>query len=192
MGPTVHEILYFEEEGKYLIASDGGIIYPYSKSHPKTFPKEYRALSWNCVPSHTISVMKKSLLSKYFLVGYDDGTIGLFHIAIATPILRWSLNKPIIHIEPSPMRASVFFVLDSEGTISIWDLLETVTEPRFEIQVEGCTALSVVQKGSAHSVVLLGFQNGSSVVLDLANALLEQWANEDVELSKVLLHHHHL
>jgi WD40 repeat protein len=189
--PIVYHVLYLEEEAKFLIASDGGKVYPYSKSHSKSFPKEYHALSLPFIPSHTITAMKKSLLEKYFFAGYDDGTVCLFHVSISSPILRWTLSKPVVHIEPSPVRPSVFFVLDNEGTISIWDLLETVTEPRFEMQVQGCTCLNVVQKGTSHSAVYLGFQNGSCVVLDLANTLLERWENEDIELIKLLVHHHH-
>jgi WD40 repeat protein len=167
------------KHSKYLVASDCGIVYQYSKYQSQSYPKKYQLIQSDFMPSHFVTAINP-LFDSYFLTGYDDGNICLFSIEHSAPILKWTLKHPVVQIEVSPKRISVFFVLDSFGTVSIWDLLESTSEPKFQIEIQGCISMHVAGKGPSTTIAYFGFKNGSLMTVDLSSCM-NHFLQQDLE-----------
>lgn len=81
---------------------------------------------------------------QYYLAGYRSGTIALYHIASSLPRAAWpqSCPAPVIALQWSTFRPSVFFAVDASGNVHCWDLLLSEHAPVHSAKVFDPTGLS--------------------------------------------------
>lgn len=93
------------------------------------FPHFYsRDMLTDDFPAQVTSVLFSPFISTYFLVGYSDGAVCLFHVDYTKPVCTWNemvLGSSITRIEWSSTRPGVFFVGDSQRNIYIWDIFHS-------------------------------------------------------------------
>jgi len=66
------------------------------------------------------------------LAGSDDGNLWLFNLKNETPLLSWSAStdgSEILSVHWSRSKPSVFYVLDSNSNLYVWDLLKSDQGP---------------------------------------------------------------
>ncbi|KAJ3103492.1 WD repeat-containing protein 60 [Phlyctochytrium planicorne] len=108
-----------------------------------------------------------------FLVGYVSGTISLFHTQRSNPLISWQLSDSnqgskkdrnldkssqaaVSQLLWSPHRPSLFYVLDTNSTVYIWDLVEQSHAPTHVIPLIASSetkVLAMTLSGASPNVV---------------------------------------
>lgn len=63
-------------------------------------------------------------------VGCGDGTIRLHAVSHEKPVVEWrNSGAPVVSLQWTQTRPTVFCVLDAASNLHIWDLLKNTTQP---------------------------------------------------------------
>lgn len=62
-------------------------------------------------------------------VGCGDGSIRLHAVSHEQPVAEWNAAEPVVSLQWTQTRPTVFCVLDAASNLHIWDLLKNDTEP---------------------------------------------------------------
>ncbi|KAH9252556.1 hypothetical protein BASA81_009515 [Batrachochytrium salamandrivorans] len=121
---------------EFLVGTDMEFVMHESRFRSPCHPRIYEPTLSNSATSHlSLSLPRSDAVvcidtcphnPSLFLVGYASGRIGLYSVHHRSAIRRWlHPHIAIAQIEWSPHRPAVFFVLDNQGCIYVWDLLES-------------------------------------------------------------------
>lgn len=131
----VNDIALLRDKQKHALVFgtlvDG--ICKFSRSGVKQFPYQYYFMNGIGNPNvHCLSV--HPYISDLFLAGYGDGNIVLFKKQFSEAVRGWTLVQNNERRLPKQIvwarrRPSVFYVLDTQGGLWIYDLLDNGLEP---------------------------------------------------------------
>lgn len=80
--------------------------------------------------SRVVSISCNAYLPSLILVGYQNGSISLFMTKSSTPLVNWKLEScDLKYCHWSSINPSLFFVLDNEENIYVFDLLDQNLSP---------------------------------------------------------------
>jgi len=135
------------------------------KAPPKAFRTEFDALV------HVTSIDFSPFTEPVFLAGCADGSLRLYHVDGEHPLISWpnaTDGRPIKMVRFCRSRPSVFFVLDNQSCIYIWDLnMDDAMPLKSErISKSSVTSFCLSNDHSATGVGLAGRRPQMVVCLD--------------------------
>ncbi|KAJ3416774.1 WD repeat-containing protein 60 [Chytridiales sp. JEL 0842] len=68
-------------------------------------------------------------MPELFLCGHLSGQLALYSLHRETPLEKWFISSSVKQVEWSPHKPAVFYVLDEDSNIHVWDLLVSRDEP---------------------------------------------------------------
>lgn len=120
-----------------LVTTDTGAVIHCTRFNSKINPRLYTSNSELFIEARCIDFSPHDI--PVFLIGCDDGSIRLHNIHLERPLLSWSdatNGKPIKQIKWSSCQPAMFFVVDTDSSIYIWDLSQNISNP-----IEVCESL---------------------------------------------------
>ncbi|XP_031556778.1 WD repeat-containing protein 60-like isoform X2 [Actinia tenebrosa] len=161
----------------YIGTDSGNVIHRVrhgGRAPPKTFGPEIECL----VDVTALDVSPWQL--PCILAGNRDGSIRLYNLTNELPLNTWTHStqgSSILSVQWSNSIPSMFFVLDANSTLYIWDLLKTDSEP---------VAIEKVKQGSVISFELSSDYSATGVGVPGRNAELTLgYKNGSVEVHKI-------
>ncbi|CAK4188245.1 unnamed protein product [Aphanomyces euteiches] len=129
VGPSAFDLAFFpSDSNQFVVATTNGSIVHASRFDKKLAVKTYRR-GYSGVSTVT-SLDFHSFMPGYFLAGYADGSVSLFHTDLAQDVATWfEASVPVTRVQWSPSRPGAFYVLSSNGALAIWDLLASRMSP---------------------------------------------------------------
>ncbi len=118
------------EVGAFLVGSELGGVHHIGRKGCRLYPRLFEAALTAC-PSPVVSLDLSPFQEPFFLVGYRDGLVRVFHCQHPEPLLSYSdfgAAKGLVQVAWSCSRPGVFFALDGAGSLFTWDL--TITDNR--------------------------------------------------------------
>ncbi|XP_058954836.2 cytoplasmic dynein 2 intermediate chain 1 isoform X2 [Pocillopora verrucosa] len=110
------------------VGTDGGYILHCERHGSRAPPKAHRPAIENLVNVSAVDLSPWQL--PCMLAGTEDGNLWLFNLKNEIPLFSWSTNgNGIISVQWSRSRPSVFYVLDINSNLHIWDLLKSDQGP---------------------------------------------------------------
>ncbi|KAJ3282961.1 WD repeat-containing protein 60 [Borealophlyctis nickersoniae] len=101
--------------------------------HPRVFRPSSPTLSLTADPVTSISFCPHD--PRVFVAGYGSGLLGLYDVTSNIAVRVWEIRASAKIVRWSPHRPAVFFVLDGEGVVYVWDLAETEAGPVHTMQM---------------------------------------------------------
>ncbi|KAJ3277070.1 WD repeat-containing protein 34 [Terramyces sp. JEL0728] len=118
-----------------------------------------------------------------FLTSGIDGNIKLFHLLSSDPLFTWEPStRPIISVQWSHARPSVFSCVAADSAVYIFDLLVSTTSPAYEYKSakeEGAKATSFHINNKRKDLVAVGENSGGIKIWRMKSALVNQ-VQEDI------------
>lgn len=113
-----------------LVATTAGHVLRRVRFGQPQSPRQYTPLG--ATRSACLSLAFSPFSSQHFLAGYADGSIALFSVDFEHPLVMWADACPgarTTWVGWSPHRPCVFFVLDSQSRIYVWDVALSPSGP---------------------------------------------------------------
>ncbi|KAG1659587.1 WD repeat-containing protein 60 [Nymphon striatum] len=130
-GMKVHDLEFNSSSSNHLyIATDAGSILHHTKNGSSAIPKMYINDTGLLCDIQSIDFSPHNL--PYFLAGCSDGTVLLFSIRSAQPVMTWSNvtgGVPVLTVKWSRSQPSLFFALDITSKVHVWDLSQDDAGP---------------------------------------------------------------
>ncbi|GLE02781.1 hypothetical protein PINS_up011636 [Pythium insidiosum] len=120
-----------EDSNQYVVGTVTGVLLrghrfeKSEKSGSSKWPRAYRRDSSPRASAGVTSVSFHPFVAKYFLVGYSDGVVCLYHTDIGRAVSVWdeaALGAEVCQVAWSTSQPSVFFASFTDGVVMIWDL----------------------------------------------------------------------
>ncbi|XP_063871440.1 cytoplasmic dynein 2 intermediate chain 1-like isoform X2 [Scylla paramamosain] len=138
-GVTCHSLRIDPSDSSQLyVASVNGAVAHCSRHNGKTYPKAYLPDIEPGCEATCLAVCPHD--NRYLLVGSGDGVVRLHSNEIDHPLTSWQSAQdfsPIVDVQWSPARPCVFYVLDSNGRLHVWDLSAGDIFPVLTIEAGG-------------------------------------------------------
>ncbi|XP_059182754.1 cytoplasmic dynein 2 intermediate chain 1 isoform X2 [Centropristis striata] len=133
-GPLETLLLKFlpTDSNHFFIGTNMGLVNHETSHGLKAPPKFYRFQEPGVRPVEVTSIHFSPFRQHLFLVGCGDGTIRLHAVSHEQPVAEWKnspASEPVVSLQWTQTRPSVFCVLDAASNLHIWDLLKNDTEP---------------------------------------------------------------
>lgn len=112
------------------VGTDGGYVLHCERHGSRAPPKAHGPVIESLMNIAAIDLSPWQL--PCMLAGSDDGSLWLFNLKNATPLLSWSAStggNGILSLQWSRSKPSVFYVLDSNSNLHVWDLLKSDQGP---------------------------------------------------------------
>ncbi|KAJ7386827.1 hypothetical protein OS493_006857 [Desmophyllum pertusum] len=112
------------------VGTDGGYVLHCERHGGRAPPKAHRPVIENLVNIASLDLSPWQL--PCMLAGSEDGNLWLFNLKNELPLLSWSTStggSGILSVQWSRSKPSVFYVLDSNSNLHIWDLLKSDQGP---------------------------------------------------------------
>lgn len=156
----------YSDSNLYFVATDKGAVLKASRAQSLSQPNYYCVEA--AIPSIVGSLDFNKFNWKYFLTGSSDGSISLYSVARASPLVSWDRStrgRPVRSVRWSNYSSTIFYVVDSANKFYLWDLSVRDSTPlvieNFDQKgLLSCTEL-LEAAGSTAPVVVLGFKDGS-------------------------------
>ncbi|XP_032222852.2 cytoplasmic dynein 2 intermediate chain 1 isoform X2 [Nematostella vectensis] len=132
LGGFQTSVMHFlpQDPNHFYIATDTGYVLHRYRHGGRSTPKAYQPTIECLVEISAMDVSPWQL--PCILVGSKDGILRLYNIRNEFPLSTWShftRGIPILSVRWSRSRPGVFFVLDEDSGLYIWDLLENESGP---------------------------------------------------------------
>jgi WD40 repeat protein len=177
----------------FLFGDYFGTIYKVARLPQKRFRSEkYQLHKSKTVVTNVVTIIQRCPGDEtLFVAGFQTGNVAIFSTKSNLPILKLEVESQVEHILWSPIRLGVLFVLDQQGKVYIWDLLENSSTPIDTLkQNSKISCISFVKlPNSGQSLGLLtGSVEGRAILYELNSQLLQgTWENEDLEVKRILI-----
>ncbi|CAI9598884.1 unnamed protein product, partial [Staurois parvus] len=131
--PETMNIKFFPQDSNhFVIGTDIGILTHGTRYGLIEPPVQYTSLHSKLRPSKVTAIDFSPFAVPAFLAGCTDGCIRLHTMSAEYPVMQWNDTtggQPIIALQWSLTRPTLFFVLDAASSIHIWDLLQNDLQP---------------------------------------------------------------
>eukprot|EP00842_Homolaphlyctis_polyrhiza_P005601 jgi/Hompol1/6041/HPOL_004813-RA len=217
---TVHDCKFMRNNiDRLIVATSDGFVSHESRFRDRCFPRTFIPTKIN--PQYLLSApLPRSdpvtaietcpHLPIVFAAGHESGLMALYTTQSKYAVVTWSIiHHPISQIEWSPHRPSVIFVLDQDGNIYIWDLLQNQQEPRcvvagsvlatgdrrpsyIALSPTAASATSrvsldnLVAAASRSATLVIGFDDGTVQVHGLDTEFSEMAVDEESEFQALI------
>lgn len=179
LGCNVYLSCFLGKSTKFLSAGDCGVLSHHSLfQSQKFFPRQFRITDRSCTLVTCLDGRES-----YFLAGYEDGIVALYTTTSSHSIKSWNLGQSVVQIHWSPQRPVVFFALDCNGTVFVWNLSDQLHEPIYEFK----PLPNVSVFGFHGQKFVCGDASGRLSYCDLDTSLIEPLEDEGIELQSILL-----
>ncbi|ETW05895.1 hypothetical protein H310_03544 [Aphanomyces invadans] len=130
VGPSANDFAFFPADpNQFVVGTAAGTIAHGSRFDTKLGVKAYLR-GGGIAASAVTSLAFHPTLPSYFLAGYADGSISLFHVDLARDIATWlDGTVGVSRVLWSPSRPGVFYVQFANGTLTVWDVLTSRMMP---------------------------------------------------------------
>ncbi|XP_068566035.1 cytoplasmic dynein 2 intermediate chain 1 isoform X2 [Cebidichthys violaceus] len=133
-GPLQTLLLKFlpTDSNHFFIGTNMGLVNHETSHGLKAPPKCYRFQEAGVRPIDVTSIHFSPFRQHLFLVGCGDGSIRLHDVSREHPVAEWTngtAGEPVVSLQWTQTRPTVFCVLDAASTLHMWDLLKNDAEP---------------------------------------------------------------
>ncbi|KAL5032170.1 hypothetical protein BDV3_000762 [Batrachochytrium dendrobatidis] len=203
----------------FLVATDSGSVMHESRFRDRCHPNIYEPTVMNASPSFSLALPRSDKVASIsinphipslFLAGHASGMIALYSVHHRPALKVWdTINAPIQYIEWSSHRSAVFVVLDSTGTISVFDLIENDQDARMtvpasdlsptgnipcriafsptDVSATSKVSLDNLRAVSSHgATIIVGFDNGSVSVHSVDTEYAEMAIDEEKTMEEYI------
>ena len=117
------------------------------------------------IPLTITSLDFSPFVPRYFVAGFDDGSVGLFDYLLKQPLYLWDdiSRGAVRRVAWSNDRPTVFFVLHADERFSIFDLTQQLEQPSEVVTFRGsglCDFCLSPASSAASSYAAFAFQDG--------------------------------
>ncbi|XP_043917959.1 cytoplasmic dynein 2 intermediate chain 1 [Protopterus annectens] len=153
----------------FIMGTDTGLVSHGTRHGLRTSPRLYKPQQNGPRPVQVTCLNFCPFEETLFLVGCSDGSVRLHRTTSEYPVFQWNdstKGQPVVFMQWSFTRPAVFFILDAESYIYIWDLLDNDMQPVAQelIQSDKVTTIAVLgdpEKPNALSGLVLAKQSGT-------------------------------
>ncbi|XP_032900496.1 cytoplasmic dynein 2 intermediate chain 1 isoform X2 [Amblyraja radiata] len=182
------------DRNHFFIGTDIGLVSHGTRHGLQATPRLYRPQSSDARPIQVTCIDFCNFEKTLFLVGCSDGTIRLHSVTNEWPILQWNEStkgSPIRSVLWALTRPGMFFVLDAESHVYVWDLMQDVSKPVVEesLQSDRITTMAILgdpEKPNLSSGLMLAKQSGAIEMQYLQKRWSEPHLNELETLQYIL------
>ncbi|XP_034562784.1 WD repeat-containing protein 60 isoform X2 [Notolabrus celidotus] len=129
---TLHLKFLPTDSSHFFIGTNMGLVNHGTSHGLKAPPKFYRFQEAGVRPVDVTSINFNPFLSHMFLVGCGDGRIRLHAVSHEQPVAEWTnvtAGEPVVSLQWTQTRPTVFCALDTSSNLHIWDLMKNDREP---------------------------------------------------------------
>ncbi|XP_059827865.1 cytoplasmic dynein 2 intermediate chain 1 isoform X1 [Hypanus sabinus] len=170
----------------FFIGTDIGLVGHGTRHGLPASPRLYKPQTNNARFAQVTCIDLCHFGKTLFLVGCSDGTIRLHSVTNECPILQWNDStqaSPIQNVLWALTRPGMFFVLDAASHVYVWDLLQDVSKPVAEenLQHDRIAAMAILgdpEKPTASSGLMLAKRSGAIEMQYLQKKWSEPHLNE--------------
>ncbi|XP_078137014.1 cytoplasmic dynein 2 intermediate chain 1 isoform X2 [Sander vitreus] len=129
---TLHFKFLPTDSNHFFIGTNMGLVNHETSHGLKAPPKFYRFQEAGVRPVDVTSIHFSPFRQHLFLVGCGDGSIRLHAVSHEQPVAEWknsTAGEPVVSLQWTQTRPTVFCVLDAASNLHIWDLLKNDSEP---------------------------------------------------------------
>ncbi|XP_031148775.1 WD repeat-containing protein 60 isoform X4 [Sander lucioperca] len=129
---TLHFKFLPTDSNHFFIGTNMGLVNHETSHGLKAPPKFYRFQEAGVRPVDITSIHFSPFRQHLFLVGCGDGSIRLHAVSHEQPVAEWknsTAGEPVVSLQWTQTRPTVFCVLDAASNLHIWDLLKNDSEP---------------------------------------------------------------
>ncbi|XP_048236481.1 cytoplasmic dynein 2 intermediate chain 1-like isoform X3 [Haliotis rufescens] len=172
----------------FYVGTDTGCVVHGVRFGSRGFPQGYAPSVESPVNVTTIDFSPFG--SPYLLAGCDNGCLHLYHTKSESPLLSWpafSGGRAVCCVRWSRSRPAVFYVLDEDSMVHVFDLLENDSSPVSRDQITPGRAVTMCLTGATPSrppQLLLALDNGRTEVHTIIQQLSEQQTLEEDFIDK--------
>jgi len=135
---AVTQLDYYPFFEPYLLAGEGWLYYYYHHYYYYYYHLSHLYFLFHPPPISSFSYLASygvSYVIQTSFLGYDDGFIRIFAVGKSSHLLSFCFkrNIPFLQIKWSRSHPSIFFSLDVEGNLCVWNVLTNIYRP---VQVE--------------------------------------------------------
>ncbi|XP_068437501.1 cytoplasmic dynein 2 intermediate chain 1 isoform X1 [Clinocottus analis] len=169
-GPSQTLLLKFlpTDSNHFFIGTNVGLVNHETSHGLKAPPKFYRFQEAGVRPVDVTAIHFSPFRPHFFLVACGDGSIRLHEVSRERPVAEWksgTAEEPVVSLQWTQTRPTVFCVLDAASTLHIWDLLQNDAEPVVTERMDSdrVTAMAVFGDSgqqNAYSGVALAHESG--------------------------------
>ncbi|XP_041371733.1 cytoplasmic dynein 2 intermediate chain 1-like isoform X2 [Gigantopelta aegis] len=179
----------------FYVATDCGSIVHGVRFGTRVFPRAYSTVTESPVTVTSIDI--SPFTTSYIIAGCDDGSLHIYHTKLQNPLIslvEFSQEKPILCVRWSRSRPAVFYVLDSQSKLYVFDIIEHSSVP---VQTNTITSGRVVSmclsndpkvtglgSVSRPPQMLLSFDDGRTEIHTIKKELSEPQTLEEEFLEK--------
>uniref|UniRef100_A0A1A8L5A7 WD repeat domain 60 n=2 Tax=Nothobranchius pienaari TaxID=704102 RepID=A0A1A8L5A7_9TELE len=181
------------DSNHFFIGTDLGLVSHGTSHGLKALPKFYRFQEVEERPVDISSIHFSPFKLHLFLVGCGDGSIRLHAVSRDRPVAEWrssTAGEPLVSLQWSQTRPTVFCGLDAASNLYIWDLLESDAQPVIteRLKADRVTAMSVFGDSGqqTYSGVALAHQSGKIELHYFTKALTASSSAEEEQLESLM------
>uniref|UniRef100_A0A1A8DVV0 WD repeat domain 60 n=1 Tax=Nothobranchius kadleci TaxID=1051664 RepID=A0A1A8DVV0_NOTKA len=181
------------DSNHFFIGTDLGLVSHGTSHGLKALPKFYRFQEVEERPVDISSIHFSPFKLHLFLVGCGDGSIRLHAVSRDRPVAEWrssTAGEPLVSLQWSQTRPTVFCGLDAASNLYIWDLLESDAQPVIteRLTADRVTAMSVFGDSGqqTYSGVALAHQSGKIELHYFTKAFTTSSSAEEEQLESLM------
>uniref|UniRef100_A0A8C6VPZ2 Dynein 2 intermediate chain 1 n=1 Tax=Nothobranchius furzeri TaxID=105023 RepID=A0A8C6VPZ2_NOTFU len=181
------------DSNHFFIGTDLGLVSHGTSHGLKALPKFYRFQEVEERPVDISSIHFSPFKLHLFLVGCGDGSIRLHAVSRDRPVAEWrssTAGEPLVSLQWSQTRPTVFCGLDAASNLYIWDLLESDAQPviKERLTADRVTAMSVFGDSGqqTYSGVALAHQSGKIELHYFTKAFTTSSSAEEEQLESLM------
>lgn len=183
------------DSNHFFIGTNMGIVHHGTSHGLKTLPKFYRYQEGEVRPVDVNSINFSPFRGDLFLVGCGDGSIRLHAVSQEQPLVEWrnaTAGEPVVSLQWSQTRPTVFCVLDAASKMHLWDLLKNETEPVIteSMNTNRVTAMALFgdsRQQNTYSGVALAHESGKIEMQYFTKTFTVPSLEEEEEMLKSLI-----
>ncbi|KAL4145889.1 hypothetical protein PRNP1_012083 [Phytophthora ramorum] len=156
VGPAVAVLKYFPHDpNQFVVGTRSGQLvrgHRFEKASSRMLYQREQGLSTTDASIGVVCIDFHPFEPEYFLVGYEDGSICLYHVNVSLCLTSWeevAFGVSVCAAAWSPSRPAVFYASFSNGSVLVWDLLECTNGPTLSHELDALKDISPVELASS-------------------------------------------
>ncbi|KAE8884517.1 hypothetical protein PF005_g17419 [Phytophthora fragariae] len=156
VGPVVAVLKFFPHDpNQFVVGTRTGQLvrgHRFEKASSRMMYQREQSLKTTDASAGVVCIGFHPLESDYFLVGYEDGSICLYHAEVSLCLTSWeevAFGVNVCAVAWSPSRPAVFYGSFSNGTVLVWDLLGSTSGPTLSHELDALKDVSPVELASS-------------------------------------------
>mmetsp|Transcript_183 Transcript_183/g.635 ORF Transcript_183/g.635 Transcript_183/m.635 type:complete len:582 (+) Transcript_183:180-1925(+) len=167
---------------KFMVGTESGVVLSCNRKAKN--PQDRVGASYSGHHGPVVQVERHPFYPKFFLT-IGDWAARTWTEDLRTPIITTKYHSSYMTGGSwSPGRPGVFFTIQEDGTLDVWDYFFKQNTPTLSVQVID-VPLQSMRANATGKRLALGASNGSCTMLELNDALSEQQPNEKSSISNM-------